>query len=222
MKKCPYCKIEVGGDPVKCPLCQSRLMGEGEDAYFPKPTALKIRSFLYKLQLFLVWVMVILSLGLDYLFGMRIPGFEKVHWGLIVSLWLIGIEFGIMRQFKPGTGSARKVSMMVLILLIMLAVTSWFFGFFELTMSWIVPIVLMASMIASFILAMIDKRGNAMAYLLTELLFGVLPFLVLFIRNDVTPVAWIVCMLLSAILFVGAVIFKGRTVAMELVRRFNM
>ena len=25
MKNCPYCKIEVGGNLKKCPLCQSKL-----------------------------------------------------------------------------------------------------------------------------------------------------------------------------------------------------
>ena len=24
MKHCPYCKVDIGGDPKKCPLCQSK------------------------------------------------------------------------------------------------------------------------------------------------------------------------------------------------------
>ena len=45
MKKCPYCKVEVGGNPEKCPLCQSKLMGEGDRAYFPVQDTMKFRSW---------------------------------------------------------------------------------------------------------------------------------------------------------------------------------
>ena len=68
MKKCPYCKISVGGDFTMCPLCQSRLEGEGEAAYFPKPTELKKRSIFFKLQLFVAWAVVITGIGMDFLF----------------------------------------------------------------------------------------------------------------------------------------------------------
>ncbi len=222
MKTCPYCKIEVGGDMQRCPLCQSRITGQEEEAYFPRPTELKLRSFFYKLQLFIVWIVVIVGLGLDFFFKLRIPPFYTLHWGLILAMWLIVIEFGILRQFKPGTGSARKVTIMVFILLGLLAVTSYFFRFMRLTFAWIIPITLTATMVVNFILAMIDKKGNAMAYLLTNLLVGILPFIALYFRNKGIPATWIICMLMSVILFVGAVIFKGQTVAMEFTRRFNM
>ena len=64
MRTCPYCKIEVGGDLIKCPLCQSKLTGEGEAAYFPKQTVFRRRSFLYKLQLFIIWILVIVAVGI--------------------------------------------------------------------------------------------------------------------------------------------------------------
>lgn len=222
MKTCPYCKIEVGGDLVKCPLCQSRITGESEAAYFPKPTSLKIRSFFYKIQLFLVWIIVIVGLGLDFFFHISIPPFNTLHWSLLLAMWLMVIEFGIMRQFKPGTGSARKVTMMVFIILVMLAITSYFFHFMRLAFAWIIPITLSVTMVVNFILAMIDKKGNAMAYLLTNLLVGMLSFTALYFRNKGISAPWIICMMMSVILFVGAVIFKGQSVMMEITRRFNV
>ena len=79
MRKCPYCKIEVGGDLLKCPLCQSKLMGsvtsetENEEAYYPRLEAQKKRSLYYKIQLFIVWVILIVGIGLDFMFGLRLP-----------------------------------------------------------------------------------------------------------------------------------------------------
>ena len=222
MKKCPYCKVEVGGNPEKCPLCQSKLMGEGDRAYFPVQDTMKFRSFLYNLQLFIVWVVIIACLGLDFLVHLRLPGLPELHWSLLVAMWLVAFEFLIMRQFKPGMGSARKVTMMVLIILAMLSVTAYFLGFLQITLDLIVPVVITGAVIANFVLAMVDKNGNAMAYLLSGLLCGVIPSIVLFIVKDRMPVAWMVCMIVSLVLFAGVIIFKGRLVAGELQRRFNV
>ena len=222
MKTCPYCRIEVGGDLKKCPLCQSKLSGEAEEPYFPRLTVQKIKSFLYKLQLFIIWIIIITGLGIDLLFGIRLPWFPDVHWSLILSMWLIAYEFGIMRLFRKGVGSSRTMTMMVFIILALLTVTSYFFGFMQLTLDWIAPAVITGTMIANFVLAMIDKKGNAMVYLLTNLLVGVLPYIVLHFINRAMPATWIICMMISVILFVGAIIFKGRAVAGEIRRRLSV
>lgn len=222
MKNCPYCKIEVGGNLKKCPLCQSKLNGEDERAYFPKQTTLKIQSFFYKIQLFIVWTVVIMSLGLDFLFGLNVWPTSNFHWSLIVSMWLIVFEFGIIRLFKRGISSSRIMTLFVLIVLVMLMVTAYYIGFFGFVTAWVAPIVVMGTLIANFALAMIDKNGNAMVYLLTNLVVGILPYIVFHFTEHDCPIAWIVCLLVSVILFVGAIIFKGREVVSEIQRRLNV
>ncbi len=222
MRKCLYCKIQVGGDLEKCPLCQSKLSGEPEEAYFPKPINQQRRSFFYKMQLFFVWVFVIGGLSADFLFKVTIPGFPTVHWSLLWTMWLIAFEFGIMRQFKPGRPYARTITSMVYITLILLVITSYFFDFWRFTLTWIVPITLIGDIIANFVLALIDKKGNTMSYLLINLLVGIIPYIILFSVGKGTPVTWIACMILSVIFFIGAIIFKGRTVLNEIKRRFNV
>ncbi len=222
MKKCQYCKIEVGGNPDKCPLCQSRLTGEGERPYFPEKSNLQFRSFLYKVQMFIVWAVIIAGFGLDFLLGLRFPSFPELHWCLIITMWLVAFEFGIMKQFKPGTASARRVTIMVFMILILLTITSYFFDFLWLTRDWIVPIAIAATIVVNFILTMMDKQGNAMTYLLTGLLFGVIPFWVMYIQRKNMPMTWVICLIISVTMFAGAIIFKGRTVAKEFQRRFHI
>ncbi len=222
MKKCPYCKIEVGGNPQKCPLCQSRLTGEGERPYFPEKTTLQFRSFLYKLQMFIVWALIISGLGLDFLIGLRFPSFPTLHWSLIIAMWLIAIEFGIMKQFRPGTASARTVTIMVFLILALLLVTSYFFDFMWLTRDWIVPIAIAATLVVNFILTMLDKQGNAITYLLTCLVFGLIPFWVMYILKKDMPITWGICLIVSITVLAGAIIFKGRTVAREFQKRFHI
>jgi hypothetical protein len=222
MKKCQYCKIEVGGDLTKCPLCQSRLIGEAEEPYFPRKNTLQFRSLIYKIQLFVAWAVIIAALGLDFLQGLRFPSFESLHWSLIIVMWIVAFEFGIMKQFKPGTAYARQVSIMVFLILIPLTVTSYYFDFLWLTRDWIVPIAIAAALIGNFVLTMLDKQENAMTYLLTGLFFSLIPFLVVYFSYESLPMTWVICLIISITLLAGAIIFKGRTVARELQRRFHL
>ena len=222
MKNCPYCKIEVGGNLRKCPLCQSKLNGEGEKAYFPMQTTLKIKSFFYKIQLFIVWIAVIWSAGMDFLLHLKVWPLDNIHWSLLVALWLIVFEFGIMRLFKKGISSARIMTLFVFLVLLVLMITAYYVGHLRLVLDWVAPIVVMGTLIANYALAMLDKNGNAMIYLLTNLVVGILPYIVFYFAERDCPICWIVCLMVSVILFVGAVIFKGREVAGEIQRRLNV
>ena len=222
MRQCPYCKVGIEGDLVKCPLCQSKLTGTGEESCYPKFEAQKKRSVLYKSQLFLAWGVLIVGIGLDFMVGLRLPGYPKLHWSLLLAMWLMVIEFGIMRQFKPETGSAGKVTMLVLIILASWCVTAYFFGFMKITVDLVIPSALTAMITANFVLALIDKNGNTMAYLLSGLLMGAVPSVICYFARTKTPLAWAICLMVSVVLFAGAIIFKGRAVAAELRRRFHV
>ncbi|MBP5297759.1 MAG: hypothetical protein J6Z09_01265 [Lachnospiraceae bacterium] len=222
MKRCPYCKIEIKGDLYKCPLCQSKLSGSDEQPPFPKLEAQKKKSVFYRIQLLLVWTLLIVGVGLDFMVGLRLPGFPELHWSLLLSMWLVAFEFGIMRQFKPGTGSAGKVSMLMLIIAAAWMVTAYFFGLLDITLNMVIPIALAATIITNFVLAMIDRNGNSMAYLLSGFLLSLIPGIIQFIVRDSMPLAWVICMMIGATLFVGAIIFKGRAVTAELQRRFHI
>ena len=222
MRRCPYCKVGIEGDLVKCPLCQSKLTGTGEEPCYPKFEAQKKRSLFYKLHVSLAWGMLIVGLGLDFLIGLRLPGYPELHWSLLLSMWLLMFEFGIMRQFKPGTGSAGKVTMLVLITIVMWCVTAYVFGLMKITVDLVVPVALAATVTANFVLAMIDKKGNTMSYLLSGVFMGVVPGVICYFVRSEMPLAWAICLIVSIVLFAGAVIFKGREVAAEFQRRFHL
>ncbi len=220
---CPYCKIQVGGDLTKCPLCQNKLKGELEEAYFPGREMVQKKSLWYKLQLFAAIAGIITSLGLDFLFDIRIGPFKDLHWSLLLAMWLIVLEVEFIRQYTRGSGSSRKVTLSVFVVLGMLTITSYYFGIFSLTVNWIVPITLVAAMIANFVILILDKHGNTMGYLLINLFVAVLPITIMhFWTKEDTSVPWIICLLVSTILFVGVMIFRGRAVAKEVQRRLNV
>ena len=222
MRRCPYCGIGIAGDLIKCPLCQSKLSGDAGAPCYPKPEMQKKRSMFYKFQLLFVWVILIVGIGLDFMIRLRLPSYPDLHWRLLLAMWLVAVDFGIMRQFKPGTGSAGKVTMLVLIITAAWCVTAYYFGILNITLDLVVPSVLTAMIIANFVLALLDKHGNTMAYLLSAVVLGVVPSVILFFVRDSMPLAWTVCLMISVIIFAGAVIFRGRAVAAELQRRFHV
>lgn len=220
MRTCQYCKIDVGGNLKKCPFCQSTMTGTMEEPYFPKQTTLKIQSFFYKLQMFIVWAVIIASLGADFLLGVTI--IPNLHLSLLLTMWLLAFEFGIMRLFKKGANSSRVMTLFVMIVTILLMVTAYYLGLYYFMVDYVVPIIIIGTLIANFVLAMIDQIANAMIYLLTNVFVGILPYIVFFFMKREIPFTWIICLIVSVILFVGAIIFKGRPVISEIQKRLNV
>ena len=220
MRTCPYCKIDVGGDNKKCPFCQSKLSGTPDEAYFPHHTILKFTSLFYKLQMFIIWAVIIAALGAEFL--LHIVPFEGFHASLLLTMWLLVFEFGIMRLFKKGANSSRVLTIFVFVITILLLITAYYIGYFEIMTDLIVPVIIIGTLIANFVLAMIDQISNAMVYLLCNVFVGILPYIVLYFTGRNIPIPWIISLLVSVILFVGALIFKGRPVLQELQKRFNV
>ena len=111
---------------------------------------------------------------------------------------------------------------MVLITIVMWCVTAYFFGLMKITFDLVIPVALAATVTANFVLALIDKNGNTMSYLLSGLFMGIVPGVICYFVSSKMPIAWAVCLMVSVILFAGAVIFRGRAVAAEIQRRFHL
>lgn len=222
MRRCPYCKIGVEGDLVKCPLCQSKLAGIGEEPCYPKLEAQKKRSLFYKIHMSIAWALLIVGIGLDFMIGLRLPKYPDLHWSLLLAMWIVAVEFSILRQFKPGPGSAAKVTKLALIAIVAWCVTAYFFGFMKVTIDLVVPIALAATVTANFVLAMIDKKSNTMSYLLSGVFIGGVAGVIFYFVRSKMPLAWAICFMVSIILFAGAIIFRGREVAAEFQRRFHI
>lgn len=220
MRNCPYCKIEVGGTSTKCPFCQSALSGQAEVDFWPSPNNLHTQSVLYKLQLFLVLSGMIIGLALDFLLEKN----TGLHWSLLLAMWLLAAEFGLFRLFKKSFSLARIITLFVLTLAVLLSITSYFAGayYWGLMMKYVIPLMIIGTMIVNFVITIVDDISNAMVYLLCNILIGIVPYIVMMIMGKNITHLWIICLIVSVITFLGACIFRGRSVVGELQKRFNM
>ena len=184
---------------------------------WPSPSGLKARAFIYKLQLFLVLAAIAVGISLDFLLGLN----KGVHYSLIISLWLLVFEFQLRSNIKRNFVISRIVSNGILYSCVLLLVTAYFFGFFDLTAYMIVPIMLGAALLANMTFSMIDTTENALVYLLGNILLVIVIYAVLRIKHMETGLVWTICLMVSLVSLIGIVIFKGRKVSNEIQKRMN-
>lgn len=218
MRRCDYCKITVGGSATKCPLCQNRMSGEATESMWPAENKRQRRSVvLYKVQLFLLMAALVCFLSVDFLFKLN----TGYHWSLLVMLWIFGFEFTLRYIFKDGRGISGHITYTVYMVVFLLFVTGFFTSGRYIIIGWVIPIIVIGTLVINFIFTLTRATENAMAYLLTNILIGVLPYLGLLLLKK-TTIPWIISLMVSIIAFIGIVIFRGRALRTELEKRMNV
>jgi len=218
MKKCLSCNIEVGGNPQSCPLCQSPLMGEETPANWPVTTEYKKFKLFNKIQTFIVLTAVAMSLIIDFRLGLNIGK----HWSIGVLIWSFAIELVLQDLLKRRVVVAKTMTICMLLSSILLTITGWYFGFYTIMVYLIVPIIVSATIITNLVFAFIDKQGNTLVYLFTNLLVGVIPYIIFSVTHDENMMLpWSICLMITIGAFFGLIIFKGRKVLSELQKRMN-
>ena len=197
MNTCPHCHIKVGGDSTYCPLCQNRLPGPAEAAYFPA-TAPRIHraSLLYKIIAFLLSAVVVVAGAFDFLLLDETPH-RHFNLLLLVSALLVFTDW-----FNGYTG--YSLDLVVPILCCVALGCNFVFAFLRSRFT-----------------------ANALVYLLMNIGIGLLPYILLFLRLDggkldAHSIPWVICLLLSIITFLGLVIFRGRALKSEIEKRLHL
>lgn len=218
MKKCMNCKIYVGGNGNQCPICQNALIGEGSPDNWPTLNKLRLKSMLYKMQLFVALVIAVTVFALDYL--MELNG--GYHWCVPIIVWALTLELLIRHFIKKSVSPIAIITDVVGHVCVLLLYTSWYFGFFNIIAFCVIPIMLMALIVTNFTLSFTEKKGNSMVYLLSSMLAGTIPYIVFMLKKVNITMEWTICLLISVIAFIAICVFKGRAVANEIEKRMNI
>ncbi len=219
MKTCPKCKIHVGGNPDTCPLCQSTLIGEGAAPFWPviEPKARRI-SMLYKILAFVLLTVCVICVTIDLLLE------GDFHWSVIVVLCTLAFLAILRLALRRYQSVPRLLFQLLLAVSIVAILCDVYIGYTGFSINWVVPILCMVTLTVNFVLALVKKTlaENGLVYLLLNILVGVVPYLLLFLFHGGLPLVWVLCLVESILTFLGLVIFKGRTLSMELQKRLHM
>ncbi|MGN0974967.1 MAG: DUF6320 domain-containing protein [Gemmiger sp.] len=218
MKYCPKCKLNVGGEDEFCPLCQGELVGTPTEAAYPRVEPPKRRlSMMYKVVAFVLLAATVVCITVDLL----TPG---PHWSLPVALCVAAFLVMLRIAMNQRPNVPRLLFQLLLAVSAVAIICDWYLGSGGFSLDYVVPTLCTVTLIVNFGLAFVRKRfaENGLVYLLMNILIGVLPYLLLFLRADVRPVAWVVCLVVSVITFLGLAVFKGRELFVEMHKRLHL
>ncbi len=218
MKKCVSCNIYVSGEGRQCPICQNGLTGEGTPYNWPSIRKLRLQSIFYRIQLFVVLALTFVSLVLDFLLDVN----TGMHWSLSVALWAISLEWLIRYFIKKNVVIAAIITYTAIHISLLLILTGWYMGFLMPVVKYVVPIVVSVLLIVNLILSLLDKHGNALIYLLANIIIAIVPYVPLYISKVEVPLLWTICLMISVITFIGICVFRGRSVLNEIEKRMSL
>ena len=146
---------------------------------------------------------------------------------LVVLIAAVLVLRAVLRRRFNGP---RQIFNLLLLVSALLVFTDWFNGYTGYSLDLVVPILCCAALVCNFIFAFLRSRftANALVYLLMNIGIGVLPYILLFFRIDYSgrldahSLPWVICLIISVITFLGLVIFRGRALKNEIVKRLHM
>ncbi len=219
MLYCPSCKAQIEGDADRCPLCQNALRGDKGDPVYPSARALRRQSVLYKIQMFIALTGMVVSLACEFLLDAKAP----FHWSLLVSVWVIGGEIWLAAVIHGHKNPSKVVTLNAWWAAILVMFTFIIIKDIRPIYFWyIMPAIAILTEVTLFILMMVDKAHNAMAYLLGCSFLCIAMGIICMLVTGQRSVLWVICFMIGIVGIIGAVVFKGRKVPDELERRFHV
>lgn len=218
MKKCEKCSVKIADTHQICPLCQDDLIGEDSHQIVYPIINIK-KDFLSSFLRFIAFTSIA-SIFICLAINLSVGG----TWWLYVAAgvasgWMVT---GITLKTRHNV---PKCIMWTTGLLTILAII-WDFStkYKGWSIDYILPIACCCAMFAIAIVGRIKKQRieENIAYMIIDILFGITSMLLLLIGvvNVAYPSA--ICVAVSAISLTGLLVFEGKSVLAEIVRRTHM
>ena len=201
MKTCPHCHIQVGGSAQYCPLCQNPLVGTPEPDRYPKvvPPA-RQASLFYRIAAFVLLGAAVICGVVDYI---MIEG-RHMHWSLLVLTGAVGVLLLLRALLRQGRNAPKLLFQILIGTSLIVTFADYYAGWNGIAIDAIVPILCSVTLVLNIVV-------------------GVVPYIGLTLRHSVRPpMAWVICLIISMITFLGLVIFKGRSLLAEFEKRLHL
>lgn len=184
-------------------------------------------SLLYKIVAFVLSALIVVAGAFDFLLMEDTP---HRHFSILMAVWAVAILRVVRAVLRRRFNGPRQIFNLLLLVSALLVFTDWFNGYTGYSLDLVVPILCCTALVCNFIFAFLRSRftANALVYLLMNIGIGVLPYILLFFRIDYSgrldahSLPWVICLIISVITFLGLVIFRGRALKNEIVKRLHM
>ena len=231
MVRCPKCKVVLSHDRAVCPLCRcvteemntedqekiTELFGEGA----PYPDLMKKHRalrFVVKLLFFLFVLAQIIMVIINVKFT------PHVAWSAITGAALIYGFGSLMYWIKTDAGFAAKVGQQLILTSVLLYIIDYYSGNLGWALGYAIPgVILFGDATVSILIAL--HRKSWYSYLLLLLMIGLMSLAELglyfagFVGNIIMP---LICVIVTGMYILGALLFGSSSALRELKRRFHI
>lgn len=218
MLYCENCKVSITGNHKKCPLCQGDVIGEpSKSNTFPI-----IREEKQLINLILkITALVTIAIGvICVLINIGFGG----KWSIYVIAGIVTGWIVIWITVKMHGNITKNSIWLTIIISILSFVWDISTGYRGWSIDYVLPLICCFAMIEMFIVANIKKLKieDYIVYLIIDILFGIIPLILLLL--DVVNVVYpsLICVAESIISLAILILFEGKALKAEIVRRMHL
>lgn len=228
MRKCRTCHVTIKDPTLVCPLCHSVLeteTGDGEEGqeqasgmYPDVKNVVRKLNLIARLYIFLAIVVEALLIFINY------KTFTEIRWSAISGIGILYFYITLRYSIQKNSGYMRVILMQIIIGALLTVVIDWILGYRGWSVNFVVPSAILLIDLAIMIL-MVVNMANWQSYILLQIMTVLLSIVILILwRVGVItyPILTIITTAVSAVLFVGTLIFGDRRAKNELKRRFHV
>lgn len=218
MQYCEKCNVKITGNHTKCPLCQGDLRGEiTKTNTFPNiPKENHIINLILKISALVDITTISIAVLLNLSFG--------GHWSLYVVFGSLTAWIVVIITIKMHGNLAKNTIWLTAIISILSVVWDILTGYRGWSIDYVLPILCCSAMIEMAIVAYIKRLRieDFIFYMIIDILFGIIPLVLMLLDVVTIPYPSIVCVVTSIISLSTLILFEGKALKAEIVRRMHI
>lgn len=218
MLYCKNCKVSITGNHEECPLCQGDIIGEpSQTNTFP---IIKEEKHLINLILKITALITITASVICVLINLGFGG----SWSLYVIAGFVTGWIVIWITVKMHGNITKNTVWLTVIISILSIIWDISTGYRGWSIDYVLPIICCFAMIEMFIVANIKKLKieDYIVYLIIDILFGIVPLALLLLNIVKIIYPSLICVAESVISLAILIIFEGKALKAEIVRRMHL
>ena len=219
MSQCNQCNVVVRGDNKVCPLCQNPLIGDVGEALYPKiPTVYRQYQLIFKILTALTLSGGIICVGIN----LMLP--QSGSWSVFVVFGIICFWLSIIAVIKRRGNLLKSITFQVVSLSLMFIALDFLIGWTGWSLNFFIPISCTVAILSLTIIVKVKKlpTEDYGVYLITNLLFCIVPIVFYFTGLISVVLPTLLCMAVSVVTCVVQIVFEGKNLWREIVKRFHV
>lgn len=218
MKKCNSCNIEFNTSDKYCPLCQNILIGESSDILFPKNVRYQSNSLIQKLLLFGSIIIALIFGFIELLVTKKLTITTYVGLGLLTNYIVINL---IIKHYQNIYKVFTNYGIFIVSLLLI-----WYFVTKSMIITnYIIPSVCLFELLSNLTIEVVLRKHKIFKTtkkFVVNILLLLLPIVLVLLNQTTNDIMAYICLLISLIALIGALIFSFNEIKEEFSKIFNI